>query len=120
MLPKIAPRKDDSRAVLRKKLMREEAKIGGKLFGPIPKGHRREFFCLDAHTWVWHEEWLDDLGNRQALTTRYDVRPGSVLKSVGGKSYQQLSEDEARNLYHTTELYEQSVGLFYENLLQNA
>ncbi len=28
-------------------LIRHEAKIGGTIFGPVPKGHRREFFCLD-------------------------------------------------------------------------
>jgi hypothetical protein len=45
-----------------RKLIRREAKIGGTIFGPVPAGHRREFFCLDEHSWVWHEEWIDKAG----------------------------------------------------------
>jgi hypothetical protein len=35
---------DDS---FKRELIRAEAEIGGQLFGPIPKGHRRQFFCFD-------------------------------------------------------------------------
>ena len=38
-------------------LIRLESEIGAQLFGPLPKGRRREFFCLDASTWIWHEEY---------------------------------------------------------------
>ncbi|HSW79407.1 MAG TPA: hypothetical protein VLG47_01385 [Candidatus Saccharimonadales bacterium] len=89
-------------------LIHHEAKIGGKLFGPIPKGTRREFFCLDRHTWVWHEEWTDKAGHH-VMTTRYDVRPNGIFKSQGSSSYQALSPKELDNLYNAIEMYYQQV-----------
>ena len=91
-------------------LLHYEARLGGELFGPIPKGHRREFFCLDERTWVWHEEWLDEHSQRHIMTTRYDVRPQGVFKSQGPHSYESLSADEARNLYQAVQLYHERVG----------
>lgn len=85
------PKNDQRRADLYKALIHHEAKMGGELFGPVPKGNRREFFCLDEHTWVWHEEWTDKNGQRQFMMTRYDVRPSGVVKSQGHNSYQSLS-----------------------------
>ncbi len=90
-------------------LITQEARIGGKLFGPIPEGHRREFFCLDRNTWVWHEEWIDEAKQHHAVTTRYDVRPNGILKSQGNSQYQTLTPAEARNLYQAVTLYEQQV-----------
>ncbi len=90
-----AQRHDEREAELYRSLIRREAKIGGELFGPIPEGHRREFFCLDEHTWVWHEEWLDQDGKRQIRTTRYDIRPNGILKAQDGQNYQQVNDSEA-------------------------
>lgn len=75
-------------------IIRAEARIGGRLFGAVPTGGRREFFCLDEHTWVWHEEWIDATGQNRSKTTRYDVRPNSILKSQNGQ-YQPLTQKEA-------------------------
>jgi len=100
---------DQRRADLYKELIHREAKIGGELFGPIPRGVRREFFCLDECTWVWHEEWTDEAGQRRIVTTRYDVRPNGVFKSQGTNSYQALSAEEARHLYDAVVLYYQRV-----------
>ncbi len=72
--------------------------MGGRLFGPVAKGGRREFFCLDEHTWVWHEEWTDASGVRRVLTTRYDVRPHGIYKAQDGQPYQPLGYDEAIRL----------------------
>ncbi|MBC7546668.1 hypothetical protein H7171_02880 [Candidatus Saccharibacteria bacterium] len=94
-------------------LIRQEAKMGGTLFGPIPAGHRREFFCLDEYTWVWHEEWTDQTGTHQTATTRYRVRPGGVLKIQGDKSPQPLSFEESVNLYEAVEAYERRVVAMY-------
>jgi hypothetical protein len=105
-----ARKQSQRRADIQRALLHYQARIGGEVFGPIPKGIRREFFCLDEHTWVWHEEWTDTHGKRQALTTRYDVRPSGVVKSQGGSSYQSLSQDEAQNLYNAIHVYEQRVG----------
>lgn len=96
-------------AELYRNLIRHEAKIGGQLFGPVPKGGRREFFCLDEHTWVWHEEWTDNSGNRKSKTTRYDMRPNGILKAQDGQHYQQVSNEEARNLFQAIETYLQRV-----------
>lgn len=105
-----ARKQEERRANIQRALLHYQARIGGEVFGPIPEGVRREFFCLDEHTWVWHEEWTDEKGNRQALTTRYDVRPTGVVKSQGGNSYQALTEAEARNLYNAIHAYEERVA----------
>jgi hypothetical protein len=106
LLPKISPyRREQRQTDFYRQQLRREAKIGGQLFGPIPTGHRREFFCLDRHTWVWHEEWVDKAGRSRAVTTRYDIRPQGVLKSQGNNSYQQVSGLELHNLHQAAELY---------------
>ena len=89
--------------------LHREAVIGGQLFGPIPSGHRREFFCLDERTWIWHEEWLDNLGQHRSKTTRYDVRPDGVLKAQDGQPYKLVELDEAQNLVQAARLYRDRV-----------
>ena len=111
-----ARKHEQRRADAHRALIHYEARLGGELFGPIPKGGRREFFCLDEHTWVWHEEWTDERGERHVMTTRYDVRPNGVVKSQGNHSYQALTKQEAQNLYHAVSLYEQRVGAELERL----
>lgn len=105
------------RAEIDKALIHYEARIGGNLFGTVPKGNRREFFCLDRHTWVWHEEWSDKNGKRRTMTTRYDVRPHGILKSQGGNSYQKLRGDELRHFYQAIHLYAQRVQAEYGRML---
>lgn len=90
-------------------LIRHEAKIGAEVFGPVPSGHKREFFCLDEHTWVWHEEWKDTKGQKHVRTTRYDVRPDSVLKSQNGH-YQKVGDNELRRLNQAANLYANRVN----------
>jgi len=70
----------------------------------VPQGSRREFFCLDEHTWVWHEEWQDQKGERHVITTRYDVRPNGIIKSQNG-TYRPLTSQEAYNLLDAAYLY---------------
>ncbi len=115
-LPKLlrAQKTADRRAEQYRNLIRREAKIGGKLFGPVPQGHRREFFCLDEHTWIWYEEWTDKAGQRQSKTTRYDIRPNGVVKVQDGHPSQYVSLEEARNLYQAVEIYIQRVGAEYD------
>ncbi len=45
----IQQRNQDNFAKLQHQLLLQEAKLGGTLFGDVPAGHRREFFCLDEH-----------------------------------------------------------------------
>ncbi len=96
---------EQRRTELYRNLIRREAKIGGQVFGEVPADRRREFFCLDEHTWVWHEEWLDNAGQRLARTTRYDVRPNGILKAQDGQAYQRVSPKEAYRLYQAAQAY---------------
>lgn len=97
------------KATLYRKLLRHEAKIGGQVFGPTSKGGRREFFCLDERTWVWHEEWVDQYGQHQFATTRYDVRPNGIVKSQNGQ-YKSVDTREAQNLLKAAQQYERRVS----------
>lgn len=106
-------------AEFERSLIKFESEIGGKLFGPIPKGHHRRFFCLDRHTWIWHEEWQEK-GQTRIVTTRYDVRPGGILKSQNGQANQRLSPEEAANFYRAVHLYQQRVDAEYQRILQSA
>jgi hypothetical protein len=103
-------RKQRRKADAYRSVLQYEARVGGELFGPIPKGTRREFFCLDRHTWVWHEEYTDAAGERQIVTTRYDVRPSGILKSQGVNSYMSLTEGEERHFRQAVRLYGERVG----------
>lgn len=97
-------------------LIRKEAIIGGKVFGPVPDNGRREFFCLDETTWVWHEEWIDMAGQQHIQTTRYDVRPDGIVKCKNNGHYTKVSPSEARNLLKAAQLYQQRIKLeLYEN-----
>ena len=104
----------DSKRPLKKLTERElielEAEIGGKLFGSIPAGHRREFFCLDEHTWVWHEEWIDDNNQRQVTSTRYEIHDNGILKAQDGKVYKFIEGAELRNLVLAIRLYYEAVA----------
>lgn len=91
-------------AELYRSMIRREALIGGHVFGPIPRGLHREFFCLDERTWVWHEEWQDQLGQTRLRVTRYDMRPDGILKSQNGH-YVKLSATEAERLIKAIKLY---------------
>ncbi len=114
LIPKISPRNittsDQRHAQAYRDLLRMEARMGGELFGAIPAGHRREFFCLDERTWVWHEEWTDGRGKAHAVTTRYDVRPQGILKSQGSNSYQLVQGTELKNLFQAARLYRDNVA----------
>ena len=115
-----ARKREQRRADAHRALLHYEARLGGELFGAVSKDTRREFFCLDQHTWVWHEEWTDERGERRVMTTRYDVRPNGIVKSQGAHSYQALTAEEAQNLYHAVHLYQQRVGGELRRLAQVA
>jgi hypothetical protein len=121
-LPNMKTQKQVQRQVdMTKALIHHEAKLGGTLFGEIPAGTRREFFCLDKHTWVWHEEWTDAAtGKPRIMMTRYDVRPDGVLKSQGGQSYRKLKGVEAENFYQAVQRYGEMMNVEYDRILQAA
>ncbi len=86
-------------------LLRQESKVGATLFGPVPKGHTREFFCLDESTWVWHEEWKDEKGVQRQSTVRYEIHPNGILKVSDGPRYTFIEGDELENFAKATRAY---------------
>lgn len=108
--PKDLPKKP--RALTERELIRYESEIGRHLFGPIPKGHTREFFCLDESTWVWHEEWRDEQNKKQTRTTRYEIHSNGILKVRDGGHYQYLEGQELEN-------FSLAVRLYYEQVLRS-
>ncbi len=106
----VAQKQEARDAELYRNLIRREARIGGKLFGPVPKNRRREFFCLDEHTWIWHEEWIEQSGSTRIVTTQYSVRPDGVLKSQNGGHYQSVKPSEARHLLKAAKAYTERVN----------
>lgn len=117
ILPKIVRINNDRATQIRQKMLRHNAQIGGQFFGEVPNGHDRQFFCLDQHSWVWHETWIDTNNKKHSLTTRYDVRPNGIFKVQNGGSYQSLSANETRNLYQAAQLYLKRIIGDYERKL---
>jgi hypothetical protein len=122
LLPKafMVQSREDRKANKRRALLHHLARKGGRIFGPVPDGTRREFFCLDEHTWVWHEEWTDEDGTPRAATTRYDVRPTGILKSQGANSYQRLTRVEEDNFRAAVKIYCDSSRLELQRLYEMA
>jgi hypothetical protein len=90
-------------------LIRREARLGGTIFGPIPKGHDRQFFCLDEYTWIWHESWMKGR-ERVSITTRYEVRGDQVFKTQQNQPMRLLTGVELDNLARATEIYDQLIS----------
>lgn len=93
-----------------RELIRLEAAIGAQLFGPLPKGHRREFFCLDATTWIWHEEWIDENRRLKTATTRYEIQEVGILKVQEGARYSYVEGQELQNLVTAIQMYYERVA----------
>ena len=90
-------------------LINAESALGRTLFGPIPAGHRREFFEHKKNVWIWYESWLDELGQEQAVTIRYEVRPAGVYKKTPGSGYKKLEGMELTNFRKAAASYLQLV-----------
>lgn len=104
------PKKRAFKQLTERELIRLEAEIGATLFGPLPRGHRREFFCLDATTWIWHEEWVDSSRKLQVATTRYEVQEGGILKVQEGARYSYVEGQELDNLTMAIRMYYERVA----------
>ena len=85
--------------------------MGGQLFGRLPKDGQREFFCLDAKTWVWHEAWIDQATRtHHQATLRYDIRTSFVYKKQDNASdWQPVGAVEKARLEAAIELYRSRV-----------
>lgn len=104
------PKKRPLKTLTERDLLTLESEIGSQLFGPIPTGHRREFFCLDEHTWIWHEEWLDEKKKLATSTIRYEVNEHGVLKVQEGARYSYLEGDELRNFGIAMRMYYERIA----------
>ena len=99
------PKNRPLKKMTERELLSLESKIGASLFGDIPAGHRREFFCLDEKTWIWHEEWKGQKGVQMQTTTRYEIHDKGVLKVQEGPRYEYIEGQELQNLVLATRLY---------------
>ena len=93
-----------------RQLIELEAEVGGRLFGAVLAGHRREFFCLDDATWIWHEEWTDDRGQQHVSSTRYEIHANGILKAQNGRVYKFIEGEELQNLVLCMRLYYEAVS----------
>lgn len=89
----------------REQLINAESRLGSTLFGPIPDGHRREFFHDRDNIWIWHESWTDSEHHARQLTVRYEARPSGVYKKVAAGKYFKLEGDELENFRKATRAY---------------
>lgn len=105
------PKKRLHKGTSQRELIQRESKIGSQLFGPVPAGHRREFFCLDKSTWIWYEESIDTAtGNKTAVTTRYEIQPHGILKAQEGAQYTYLEGEELQNLRIAIRMYYEKIA----------
>jgi hypothetical protein len=94
-----------------RELIQKESEIGRDLFGPVPKGHRREFFCLDEKTCIWYEEYKDEKGKTVQSTTRYEIQGDKVMKAQEGARYSFIEGAELKNLLL-------AIGMYYERVMK--
>jgi hypothetical protein len=105
------PKNRPLKKLTERELLQLESEIGAKLFGEVPAGHRREFFCLDETTWIWHEEWIDPKTKKQhQTTTRYEVHDNGILKVQEGARYSFIEGVELDNLVLATKMYYEQVA----------
>lgn len=107
---KLPTRKRPLKKLTERELLTLESAVGAKLFGPIPDGHRREFFCFDENTWIWHEEWIDDKKKLQTSTVRYEINEHGVLKVQEGARYSYLEGEELQNFGIAIRMYYEQVA----------
>ena len=98
------------RKLSQRELIQLESEIGATLFGPIPKGHHRQFFNLDRTTWIWNEEWIDHLGKKKSTTTRYEIHDQGILKVQEGARYNFIEGQEFENFIMSTRMYYEKVA----------
>lgn len=99
-------------------LLRKESAIGRQLFGMVPEGHQREFFCLDARTWIWYERWHDAKTKQmREQTTRFEVHSNGIIKIQEGQPYVVLEGYELENFEAAVNLYHDRVmnGVYHRN-----
>lgn len=85
-------------------LINAESRLGATLFGPIPEGHRREFFRYRHNVWIYHESWKAD-GKKMESTITYKVRENGVFKCPLGGEYVKITGAELTNFKKAVKEY---------------
>lgn len=96
--------KPDSAEEIERELIRREAEIGRTVFGAVPRGVKREFFCLESDTWIW-QETVDGV----MTNTKYKIKKKEIIKSVNGSQYERVSLKEAERFAQATKTYSERV-----------
>lgn len=86
-------------------LINVESSLGRTIFGPIPDGHRREFFLSRKNVWIWYESFVNNIGEMEEMTVRYEVRPTGVYKRAGAGKYAKIEGQELDNFRHAAKEY---------------
>lgn len=103
------PKDRHFKQITERDLIRLESEIGSQIFGALPHGHRREFFCLDSTTWIWYEEWYDENRRFQTSTIRYEINQNGVLKVQEGARYSYLDGQEYEHFAMAMKMYFEQV-----------
>lgn len=93
-----------------RELIKLESEIGADVFGPLPPGVKRQFFCLDDTTWIWYEEWTGKDHKQHSSTIRYEVHDKGIFKVQEGARYSYIEGDELRNFIVAIKLYYEQIA----------
>ncbi len=85
-------------------LINAESALGATLFGPVPNGHRREFFRFQHNIWIYHESWTEN-GKHLESTITYEVRENGVYKLPLGGQYIKIKGTELENFRKAVKEY---------------
>ena len=86
----------DRRKSVERDLINAESALGRTLFGAVPAGRIREFFCLKENVWLWYEN---------GQTIRYEVRKNGVFKRIDTGPYTKVTGEELKNFATATKSY---------------
>lgn len=105
------------RRLSQSELLNAESRLGSTIFGPIPAGHRREFFHDKQNIWIWHESWQAADSSERQITVRYEVRPTGIYKKFAAGKYVKLENAELDNFRRAAHAYLKVVraGLYTPN-----
>lgn len=101
-------------------LINAESRLGSTIFGPIPAGHRREFFHDRHGIWIWHEDWQDPTSGEHELTVRYEVRKSGVYKKISAGNYFKLEGGELENFRLAAHAYLKVIKAYLYKSAQTA
>ncbi len=104
-----------SKRLTRADLINAESCLGSILFGPVPAGHRREFFHDRENVWIWHEGWYDQNAHHRQQTIRYEVRASGVYKKISAGNYRKLEGIELENFRQATHAYLKIIKTYLYN-----